>query len=296
MTRSPRLALFALINSLAVASVAASTERRPLPHAPRQSPQEQTTSGVKKKNPPPGARGFEQFAGRDAADKLIKGAGTRRFSPAPPAGIMKKKPPQASESETYVRDAEKQRAAGNYEAAVAAYKKAIELRKNSPADDGDLQYALGKVYSEMERYAEAAAEFQYASTRRPSNEIALYATYELGNAYLDLGKYAEAVNAYDKTLKILAGDWKKFNPHLSEQYLPYPHYSKGLAHVGLGQKDQAVDAFEQSIKLKPDFAEAHFNLGLTLWQLGRADAARAQQKLLKTLDAELGDKLAALFK
>lgn len=293
MTRSLRLALFALITiALDPASVVASTGRRTLPRAPWQNPQEQPTGGVKKKNPPPGARGFEQFAGRDAADKLIKGAGTRRFAP----GIMKKKAPQADEPETYVREAEKQRAAGNYEAAVAAYKKAIELSKSSPADDGDLQYALGKVYSEMERYAEAAAEFRYASTRRPSNEIALYATYELGNAYLDLGKYAEAIRAYDKTLEILAGDWKKFNPNLSEQYLPYPHYSKGLAHVGLGQKQQAVAAFEQAIKLKPDFAEAHFNLGLTLWQLGRADEARARQKRLKTLDAALGDKLAALFK
>jgi len=298
MTRSLRLALFAHITAtiaLAAASVVASTERRPVPCAAWQNPQEQT-GGVKKKNPPPGARGFEQFAGRDAADKLIKGAGTRRYDPAPPAGIMKKKPPQSGDPETYARAAEKQRAAGNYKAVVVAYRKAIELSKNSPADDGDLQYALGKVYNEMERYADAAREFQYASTRRPANEIALYATYELGNAYLDLGKYAEAINAYDKTLEILAGDWKKFNPNLSEQYLPYPHYSKGLAHLGLGQKEQAVAAFEQAVKLKPDFEEAHFNLGLTLWQLGRADAARAQQKRLKALDAALGDKLAALFK
>ncbi|HJR09315.1 MAG TPA: tetratricopeptide repeat protein [Pyrinomonadaceae bacterium] len=290
MTRSLPLALLVFTISLASAPVAASV-RRSLPRAPLQNPQEQT-GGLKKKNPPPGARGFEQFAGRDAADKLIKGAATRRHTPE----FMKKKTPQAGESETYARDAEKQRAAGNYEAAVVAYKKAIELRKNSLADDGNLQYALGKVYSDMERYEDAAGEFLYASTRRPSNEIVLYATYELGNAYLDLGMYAEAIGAYNKTLEILAGDWKKFSPRLSEEYLPYPYYSMGLAHVGLGQKEQAVAAFEKAVALKPDFAEAHFNLGLTLWQLGKADEARATETKLRILNAELADKLSALFK
>jgi hypothetical protein len=48
--------------------------------------------------------------------------------------------------------------------------------------------------------------------------------------------------------------------------------------------------------LKPGFPEARFNLGLTLWQLGRRDAARATQTRLKALNAGLAGKLAALFK
>jgi tetratricopeptide (TPR) repeat protein len=289
MNRSPRLALLMLTVSLAGAFAAS-------PRAP-QDPSKTQPGQAGRKNPPPGARGFEQFAGRDAADKLIKGAATRRSAPERGmSGTAKRKPPQLSPLETHVREAEKQRAAGNFVAAVAAYQKAIELRGQTVSDNGELEYALGKVYSDMERYEEAAAEFQSASTRRPASDVALYATYELGNAYLDLGKYAEASAAYEKTLKILTGEWAKSNPSLSARYLPYPHYSMGLAHIGSGQKEQAVSDFEKAIELKPDFHEAHFNLGLTLWQLGRHDAARATENRLRAINAGLADKLAALFK
>jgi tetratricopeptide (TPR) repeat protein len=281
--------------SLVGASSSLSSEHR----APRRSTQNPPVEG-KKKNPPPGARGFEQFAGRDAADKLIKGAGTRRSDPAPPTGALIKRPESTARSpvDTLIAEAERQHAAGNYEAAVVAYQKAIELRqKSANAYDGDLRYALGKVYSDMERYEEAVAEFQTASTRRPlRREILLGATYELGNAYLDLGKYAEAVNAYEQTLKILNGEWEKSIPRFDEKYLPSPHFNMGLAHLGLGQKEQAVADFKKVIELKADFAEAYFNLGLTLWQLRRADEARATETKLRTLNAELAGKLTALFK
>ncbi|MDQ1558808.1 MAG: hypothetical protein QOD32_1868 [Pyrinomonadaceae bacterium] len=296
MNRTPRLALLALAVTLTTAPVAVSLTGALVVAAPKlrapQDPQKQPGQGGRK-NPPPGARGFEQFAGRDAADKLIKGAATRRFSPAP--GISGGTPRTPTPLEVQIREAEKQRDAGNFDAAVVAYKKAIELRGQPVSDDGALQYALGKVYSRMERYEEAAAEFRHALSLRASGETALYATYELGNAELDLGKYAEAVAAYEQTIKMLNGEWKTSHPNLSEQYLPYPHYSKGLAHLGLKQKKQAVADFEKAIALKPDFAEAYFNLGLTLWQSGRADEARATQVKLKALKPELAERLAALF-
>lgn len=252
----------------------------------------------RKKKPPPGAVGFEQFAGRDAADKLIKGAATRRMPPpSPPAGIVRpvRRPPNPVN--VAVTEAERQQAAGNFEAAVAAYKQAIELNKTRPAfDDGELQFALGKVYREMERYEEAAAEFRYAAARPATNDLKVYATFELGNAYLDLGKYADASAAYDETLKLLSGEWKEAKPALSVQYLPYPHFNRGLAALGLKQPEQAAAAFEEAVRLKPDFAAARFNLGLTLWQLGRQDAAREAQQQLKELDAALAERLAALFK
>ena len=265
---------------------------RLLPRGATQNP-----PGGGKKKLPPGAVGFEQFAGRDAADKLIKGAATRRHSsparmkkpPAPPRPVDQR---QAS-----IREGEQQYAAGNFEAAVAAYRKAIELSMGTASsDNGELHYALGKIYSDMERYEDAVTKFQYASKRPFSEDVSLYATYELGNAYLDLRKYAEAITAYEKTLKILNGEWKALKPKLSTDYLPYPHYNMGLAHLGLKQKERAVADFEKAIELKPDFAEARFNLGLTLWQSGRAEAATAQEKKLKTLNPELAGQLAALFK
>jgi len=247
----------------------------------------------KKKKLPPGARGFEQFAGRDAADKLIKGAATRRHSPAPPAGATRI-PELVRQLEAALREGEKQYAVGNFEAAIAAYKKAIELSEDDAL--GELQYTLGKIYSDMERYEDAVIAFQAASTRPSSGDVTLYPTYELGNAYLDLGKYAEAIREYEKALKILNGEWKTSEPTLSAAYLPSTHYNMGLAHLGLKQKERAVTDFEKVIELNPDFPEAYFNLGLTHWQLGRAKVAKAQQMKLKTLNPELASKLAALFK
>jgi len=283
-----RLTALVLVTLFIGAPVAASVRL-----VPRGAAQDPAGEGKKKKPPPPGAIGFEQFAGRDASDKLIKGAATRRM---PMGGLIAPRPAPPTEVDSYIREAERERAAGNLEAAVAAYKKAIELRRPSISNDGELQYALGKIYSEMGRYEDAVAEFRYASTRQPSKDVRMYATYELGNAYLDLGKYAEALTAYDETLKILSGAWKESKPALSEQYLPYPHYNKGLAYLGLKQQEEAVAAFEMAARLKPDFAAAHFNLGLTLWQWGRKEAAWETHKRLKEIDFGLADRLAALFK
>ena len=51
------------------------------------------------------------------------------------------------------------------------------------------------------------------------------------------------------------------------------HYNLGIAHKDLGQLDDAVKSYEQTLAIKPDYVEAHNNLGLTLKDLGQRDAA-----------------------
>ena len=43
----------------------------------------------------------------------------------------------------------------------------------------------------------------------------------------------------------------------------------------LGRFDDALASYTKAIALKPDFAEAHSNLGVTLQELGRLDDALA---------------------
>ncbi len=57
-----------------------------------------------------------------------------------------------------------------------------------------------------------------------------------------------------------------------------------------------MDAFREALRLKPDYTEARFNLGLVYWQLGRKDEARAEQQRLKAMDAALAGRLRDLFK
>ena len=49
-----------------------------------------------------------------------------------------------------------------------------------------------------------------------------------------------------------------------------------------GQPDEAIRQFQEAIRLKPDYAEAHSNLGTAFFQQGRADEAiRQYQEALR---------------
>ena len=47
----------------------------------------------------------------------------------------------------------------------------------------------------------------------------------------------------------------------------------GACYASLEQLDTAVKQYDKAIAIKPDYAEAHNNLGVTLQDLGQMDAA-----------------------
>ena len=47
----------------------------------------------------------------------------------------------------------------------------------------------------------------------------------------------------------------------------------GACYAGLGQLDTAVKSYKQALAIKPDYAEAHYNLGATLQGLGQLNSA-----------------------
>ena len=50
---------------------------------------------------------------------------------------------------------------------------------------------------------------------------------------------------------------------------------------GLGQLDDAVKSYKKALAIKPDFAEAHNNLGITLKELDQLDeAVKSYEKAL----------------
>ena len=53
------------------------------------------------------------------------------------------------------------------------------------------------------------------------------------------------------------------------------HYNLGVTLKELGRLDEALASYTQAIALKPDLAEAHSDLGNTLQELGRLDEAEA---------------------
>ena len=56
---------------------------------------------------------------------------------------------------------------------------------------------------------------------------------------------------------------------------------RGNRYANLGQLDTAVSYYKKSLAIKPDYAEAHYNLGFSLHRLGQLDAAvRSYKKVV----------------
>lgn len=58
---------------------------------------------------------------------------------------------------------------------------------------------------------------------------------------------------------------------------------------------EAITEYERAIRLKGDYAEAHFSLGVVQLAAKRKSAALAQHSLLKNMDADLAKELYSLI-
>jgi len=58
-----------------------------------------------------------------------------------------------------------------------------------------------------------------------------------------------------------------------------------------GTMEEAIEFFKQAIRIKPDYADAHNNLGLAYLGLNDRGSALEQYKILKKLDTEQANKL-----
>ena len=188
-----------------------------------------------------------------------------------------------------------------FDAAIAAYKKAIEI---SPKN-ADARMALGDVYLRRGQRAEALAEYSalvsaYPDKASPHSHFA--------DAKLQMGDFAEAAAAADKAVKIDARERKA-------------HYVKGLALTRMGraqegqqeleeysrqekeaqaqideergvivsnrgsadlvlrgQTEEAVASFKKSIQNHPAATAIRFNFGIALGLMGRHGDAVAVLK------------------
>ncbi len=56
---------------------------------------------------------------------------------------------------------------------------------------------------------------------------------------------------------------------------------RGTKYANLGQLDTAISCYEKALSIKPDYAEAHYNLGFSHHKLGQLDAAvRSYKKVV----------------
>ena len=134
---------------------------------------------------------------------------------------------------------------GQYPEAIAEFKKALEKVPDEPtvlANLADAQMKSGQS-------EEALANFEKAIAVSP-DDASLWTNK--GVVLGKLGKTAESKEAFKKAAVL--------NPAAAAQNF----YNLGATLVNAGQAKEAAEAFRQAIAGDPNYAEAHYQLGLCL--------------------------------
>ena len=82
-------------------------------------------------------------------------------------------------------------------------------------------------------------------------------------------RYSEYKKAEETLTKAIKYDKSNFEAY----------YYRGCARVNAMKYDEAIDDFEKAIELKPDYADAYFNLGRTYYMMHDEDKACEYYKL-----------------
>ena len=145
--------------------------------------------------------------------------------------------------------------AGQPEAAAKSFQEVLRL------DSGITlaHHQLGGCYLALQRPADAAREFERAVASNPGFSAA---RFDLGIAQIQLARFQEAVVNFQRVLHETPKDYESLN------YL-------AIALSGAGKDDDAMRALRNAIAVKPDFAEAYFNLGRLQVRAGDYPGARA---------------------
>ncbi len=150
---------------------------------------------------------------------------------------------------------------------------ARRLNPQSASIRSDLATALAK----SGRLAEAIPEFQAAERLNPNAAIV---HNNLASALQQMGHTQEAIAEYNIALR-LDPDYAEARKNLAIAQQSPPadsaesHYSAGVDLSHAGRLDEAIAEFQAALRLRPQYAEAENNLGVTLTQI----PARASQSL-----------------
>jgi len=159
--------------------------------------------------------------------------------------------------------------AKNYDDAVTKFKSAIEkMPVPPPPGVADVIWAnLAKTYDAMKNWTESAAAYNKAIEYKPTES-----NYHLNLslALIAMGKLEESEAAIKKAAEL--------NPANAGM----AYYNMGATLINRNQPNEAITFFKKAIELDPKYANAHFQLGLSLIGIGKmAEAQPVLQEFLK---------------
>lgn len=118
-------------------------------------------------------------------------------------------------------------------------------------------YELGRAEFQLSRVEDAIAHYRAALAQDPDHAPS---AYELGSILVTLGNLEEGIGLLKHSAAILP--------------VPLTYYDLGIALGRSGDKLGEIAQLNQAIALKPDYADAYLNLGITYARLGQLDAAK----------------------
>jgi tetratricopeptide (TPR) repeat protein len=153
---------------------------------------------------------------------------------------------------------------GQHEAAIAKFTEAAGMM---PACH-DCYYNIGFSYTQLQKYAEAEAAFKKAIELKPDSAAAYNGLATIYNAQK---KFDEAAAASAKAAELAGGAAGAAGGGGNAEAI----YNQGVILWNGGKYAEAKAQFEKAISLKPDMADAHYQLAMANLNLGQTDAAVA---------------------
>jgi tetratricopeptide (TPR) repeat protein len=151
-----------------------------------------------------------------------------------------------------------------YDEALVEFNKALEL---SPEQPGIIA-RVAEIYSKQGKYEEALANYEKAIELSPSDPI--FYTNK-GVVLSKMGKVEESRAAFKKAAEM--------DPVNAAQN----YYNLGVTLVNSGNTNEAAEAFKQALVADPNYAEAYYQLGMSLSgnQETIPDAIKALEKYIQ---------------
>jgi tetratricopeptide (TPR) repeat protein len=178
-----------------------------------------------------------------------------------PVTVAQSSQPNSTTAETYFKQGEDYRNNNQYDKALAAYTKAIEVNPQY----AEAYLRRGNVYHDLKEYDKAIKDYNKAmADYNKALEIELedvYASYKnRGNVYYNLKEYDKAMADYNKVLEI--------DPQDAHAYL-----RRGIVYYDLKEYDKAMADYNKAIEINPQYAMAYNNRGLVYYNLKEYDKA-----------------------
>lgn len=168
--------------------------------------------------------------------------------------------------------------------ALSEARTGARVKPNYPETQNLLAYVLNQLGQHQEALQAAQAALQYK--HEPADEG--WAYYNVASAQEKLGRAEEARANYTASIRAYNQPGRTLDPD--------DLYIMGNAYLRLDQDPQAIKAFQQAIKVRPDFPQARYNLGLAYIATNNRRGAQDEYNALRRIDPTRAAKLLSLMK